>query len=76
MFTRSASESALISRTRPPFDRSAHRIPGSPIEPAHFQEEADHAAKNLQPDKGGHFGAWEQPELFSAELRAAFRTLR
>jgi len=27
-------------------------------------------------DKGGHFAAWEQPELFSAELRAAFRTLR
>lgn len=27
-------------------------------------------------DKGGHFAAWEQPELFSAELRAAFKTLR
>jgi pimeloyl-ACP methyl ester carboxylesterase len=27
-------------------------------------------------DKGGHFAAWEQPELFAAELRAAFRTLR
>jgi pimeloyl-ACP methyl ester carboxylesterase len=27
-------------------------------------------------DKGGHFAAWEQPELFSAELRASFRTLR
>jgi pimeloyl-ACP methyl ester carboxylesterase len=27
-------------------------------------------------DKGGHFAAWEQPELFSAELRAAFRLLR
>ena len=26
--------------------------------------------------KGGHFAAWEQPELFSAELRAAFRSLR
>jgi pimeloyl-ACP methyl ester carboxylesterase len=26
-------------------------------------------------DKGGHFAAWEQPELFSAELRAAFRSL-
>lgn len=25
---------------------------------------------------GGHFAAWEQPELFSAELRAAFRPLR
>jgi len=27
-------------------------------------------------DKGGHFAAWEQPELFGAELRAAFRPLR
>ena len=26
--------------------------------------------------KGGHFAAWEQPELFSAELRASFRSLR
>jgi pimeloyl-ACP methyl ester carboxylesterase len=27
-------------------------------------------------DKGGHFAAWEQPELLAAELRAAFRSLR
>jgi len=27
-------------------------------------------------DKGGHFAAWEQPELFAAELRSAFRSLR
>jgi hypothetical protein len=27
-------------------------------------------------DKGGHFAAWEQPELFSNEVRAAFRSLR
>jgi len=27
-------------------------------------------------DKGGHFAAWEQPQLFSEELRAAFRNLR
>src|SRR6266851_4943474 len=27
-------------------------------------------------DKGGHFAAWEQPELFSSEMRAAFRSLR
>jgi pimeloyl-ACP methyl ester carboxylesterase len=26
--------------------------------------------------KGGHFAAWEQPELFAAELRAAFKSLR
>jgi pimeloyl-ACP methyl ester carboxylesterase len=27
-------------------------------------------------DKGGHFAAWEEPETFSQELRAAFKTLR
>jgi hypothetical protein len=27
-------------------------------------------------DSGGHFPAWEEPELFSAEVRAAFRSLR
>jgi pimeloyl-ACP methyl ester carboxylesterase len=27
-------------------------------------------------DRGGHFAAWEQPELFSQEMRAAFRSLR
>jgi pimeloyl-ACP methyl ester carboxylesterase len=27
-------------------------------------------------DKGGHFAAWEEPELFSTEVRAAFKALR
>jgi pimeloyl-ACP methyl ester carboxylesterase len=27
-------------------------------------------------DRGGHFAAWEEPELFSEELRAAFATVR
>jgi pimeloyl-ACP methyl ester carboxylesterase len=27
-------------------------------------------------DKGGHFAAWEQPELFTQELRSAFKSLR
>ena len=27
-------------------------------------------------DKGGHFAAWEQPQLFATEIRAAFRPLR
>ena len=27
-------------------------------------------------DRGGHFAAWEQPALFAAELRAAFKSLR
>ena len=27
-------------------------------------------------DRGGHFAAWEEPQVFSAEVRAAFRSLR
>jgi pimeloyl-ACP methyl ester carboxylesterase len=27
-------------------------------------------------DKGGHFAAWEEPELFATEIRAAFRPVR
>jgi pimeloyl-ACP methyl ester carboxylesterase len=29
-----------------------------------------------RPPKGGHFAAWEQPELFVQEMRASFRSLR
>jgi pimeloyl-ACP methyl ester carboxylesterase len=27
-------------------------------------------------DRGGHFAAWEQPQLFCDEVRAGFRSLR
>jgi pimeloyl-ACP methyl ester carboxylesterase len=41
---------------------------------------AEQAYPNLiyfnEVDRGGHFAAWEEPELFSAELRAGFRSLR
>jgi pimeloyl-ACP methyl ester carboxylesterase len=41
---------------------------------------AEKAYRNLiyfnEVDKGGHFAAWEQPELFAQEMRAAFRSLR
>jgi pimeloyl-ACP methyl ester carboxylesterase len=40
----------------------------------------EHAFRNLtyyhEVDKGGHFAAWEQPQLFAEEMRAAFRPLR
>jgi pimeloyl-ACP methyl ester carboxylesterase len=41
---------------------------------------AEQAYPNLihfnEVDRGGHFAAWEQPELFTTEIRAAFRSLR
>jgi len=33
-------------------------------------------AQGGSPEKGDHFAAWEQPMLFSSELRAAFRSIR
>jgi pimeloyl-ACP methyl ester carboxylesterase len=27
-------------------------------------------------DRGGHFAAWEEPQLFAEEMRSAFRILR
>src|SRR6185312_7812580 len=59
-----------------------------PVAVTNFQEDAyqppeswvRRAYKNLiyfhEVSKGGHFAAWEQPELFAAELRAAFKSLR
>ncbi|MNP35317.1 hypothetical protein D3C76_1286450 [compost metagenome] len=44
------------------------------------QSWARRAYRNLiyfrQAEKGGHFAAWEQPQLFTEELRTAFRSLR
>ena len=41
---------------------------------------AEQAYPNLvhfnEVDRGGHFAAWEQPELYASELRAGFRSLR
>jgi pimeloyl-ACP methyl ester carboxylesterase len=45
--------------------------------PRHWLKSAYH---NLiyynEADRGGHFAAWEEPELFAAEMRAAFKSLR
>jgi pimeloyl-ACP methyl ester carboxylesterase len=45
--------------------------------PRHWVEKVYH---NLiyfnEVDRGGHFAAWEEPELFATEVRAAFRSLR
>ena len=45
-----------------------HRDLGGPVVPnLTYLHEAD---------RGGHFAAWEEPELFAIEIRAAFRPLR
>jgi pimeloyl-ACP methyl ester carboxylesterase len=53
------------------FPNDVYRAPGT---------WARRAYRNLiyfnEVDKGGHFAAWQEPELFASELRAAFRSLR
>jgi pimeloyl-ACP methyl ester carboxylesterase len=53
----------------------ANPAPGNAeIRPFHYKA-PDSALVDLL-DKGGHFAAWEQPQVFSEELRKAFRSLR
>ena len=63
------------SPDRGPIQRGTHR---GPIET--FEEWAERAYPKLiyyhMVEKGGHFAAWEQPTLFTSEMRAAFETLR
>jgi pimeloyl-ACP methyl ester carboxylesterase len=45
--------------------------------PRHWVKHAYHHLVYFnQAPKGGHFAAWEEPEIFAGELRAAFRSLR
>jgi pimeloyl-ACP methyl ester carboxylesterase len=53
------------------FPEEIHRSPRSWAEQAYRQ-----LIYFNEVDKGGHFAAWEQPELFTEEVRAAFRSLR
>jgi pimeloyl-ACP methyl ester carboxylesterase len=41
-----------------------------------FEQSYSNAAYFNEVDKGGHFAAWEEPELFAGELRAAFEGVR
>ena len=53
------------------FPREAYVAPRSWVERAY-----PNLIHYNQVDKGGHFAAWEQPELFTNELRNAYRSLR
>ena len=66
-----AAKGVTVSAAVSVFPRELYRAPRSWAEKAY---------PNLiyfnEVDKGGHFAAWEQPGLFAAEIRAAFRSLR
>jgi pimeloyl-ACP methyl ester carboxylesterase len=54
------------------FPEELHQAPRSWAERAY----PDNLIYFNELDRGGHFAAWEQPQLFSEEMRAAFRSLR
>jgi pimeloyl-ACP methyl ester carboxylesterase len=67
------------------FDAKGVSVPAAvtvfPKEPYHAPRSwTERAYPNLiyynEVDRGGHFAAWQEPQLFSEELRAAFRSLR
>jgi pimeloyl-ACP methyl ester carboxylesterase len=53
-------------------------FPGENYEaPRSWVERAYHSLIHYnRVDRGGHYAAWEQPEIFSEEVRASFRSLR
>jgi pimeloyl-ACP methyl ester carboxylesterase len=53
------------------FPGEIYRAPKSWAEKAYH-----HLVYFNEVDKGGHFAAWEEPELFASEVRAGFRSLR
>jgi hypothetical protein len=59
------------SRFRSPSRRSPRAAPRSWVETVY----TDLAYFN-EVDRDGHFAAWEEPELFATEIRAAFKALR
>jgi pimeloyl-ACP methyl ester carboxylesterase len=81
MYWESAREAAAAAGQVPPevtlpvgftvFPGEIFRAPRSWVDKAYPNLTYFHEA-----DRGGHFAAWEEPELFAQELRAAFRSLR
>ena len=57
-----------------------HGWPGSTVEQLKIIDPLTKPYPNLvhynRIEEGGHFAAWEQPEVFSEEMRAAFRSVR
>jgi len=76
-----ATFAAIAAGTKPP----KLKLPvGFTVFPGEIVQTPREWAKKAYPsltyfnevDRGGHFAAWEEPQLFSEELRAAFKSLR
>jgi hypothetical protein len=88
-FTAEVPEAELMGRVRAQAQRvpavphrnrrSRHPRRARPL-PAPRRVAADHHARLAlvyfnEVDRGNHFAAWQEPELFTTEIRAGFRTL-
>ena len=60
-----------MKSSRKVFPGQIYQVPKSWAEKSHHKLVYFHEA-----EKGGQFVQWEQPQLFTAELRAAFGSLR
>ena len=66
-----------FSTDRAPLELHVDRPSPDPLAPRSWTERAYYKLIYFnEVDKGGHFAAWEQPQLFASEVRAAFRSLR
>jgi pimeloyl-ACP methyl ester carboxylesterase len=68
----------LYSAANVPIPAAVTVFPGESYQaPRSWTERAYHKLIYFnEADKGGHFAAWEQPQIFSQEVRAGFRPLR
>jgi hypothetical protein len=70
----SASSTSRAPRSRPPSASSARELYQAP------RSWVEQAYPNLiyvnDVDKGNHFAAWEERDLFTSEVRPAFRSVR
>jgi quinol monooxygenase YgiN len=58
------------------FEAAITQVHGEPGVELYALHEGPDRLVMIEAEQGGHFAAWEQPQLFSEELRTAFRTLR
>ena len=69
-------QEATMSVTTSERTTSATAVRPVTVEVPQAEIEALRAGSQDEVDKGGHFAAWEQLELFTEEFRAAFPSLR
>jgi pimeloyl-ACP methyl ester carboxylesterase len=70
----SSMPSAILTARQAPVARRSWGAWGLPL--SRVEETYPTLSYFRETERGGHFAAWEEPELFASQLRAAFRPLR